>query len=207
MAPRGVRKLAGTSELFQCVGARTVSNRRQRVGGAEVDALTERLGHETGQVLDDRLTASLRAAHGLGRLVYRTRREDSKVTQQPLLVLRQQLVAPVECGSQRPVPRDGGAAPFGQQRRSDRAGRRLPFDGQIALHKAAQNGHVEIVAELIARGSDPYLADKNGATAHSLAQEHGQEAVLQVLSLVIPGDFDSSGREPSKERSIVTCYQ
>ena len=38
------------------------------------------------------------------------------MTQQALLFLRQQLVAPVERGSQGPVPRDRGAASAGQQR-------------------------------------------------------------------------------------------
>src|SRR5262249_41994973 len=103
--------------LFQAVSAyrlqETPSGWRNRT-----DGLTQRLGNETGQLLEKRLVGSADAAHGLNGLERKPRREDSKVTQQTLLLLRQQLVAPVERGAQRPVLRNRGASPASQERKA-----------------------------------------------------------------------------------------
>src|SRR5262245_47255080 len=115
MAPHGARALAILGQLFKAVSAyrlqKTPSAWRNRT-----DGLAQRFGDETGQLLEKRLVGSADAAHGLNGLEREPRREDSKVTEETLLLLRQQLVAPVERGAQGPVLRDGGATPVSQQR-------------------------------------------------------------------------------------------
>lgn len=64
------------------------------------------------------------------------------------------------------------------------------LDGQTAVHRAAGNGRTEVVVELIARGADPYMVDKYGATAAELAKENHHDAVVQLLSIVKPGDYE-----------------
>ena len=164
MTPRGVRILAILGELFQRIRAyrlqQTPSRWRRRI-----DAFAKRLGHKAGQVLDDRLTGSANAAHGLGGLERKSRWEDSKVTQQALLFLRQQLVAPVERGSQGSVPRDRGAASAGQQREAiTQAGSHLLGSDKGGAGRGELDGErnaVEVPADLGDRREDPPAVARN----------------------------------------------
>jgi ankyrin repeat protein len=53
------------------------------------------------------------------------------------------------------------------------------YDGQ--LRNASNNGELERVQELLARGADPNTPNKYGGTALSLAAENGHVEVIRVL--------------------------
>ena len=114
MAARGVRIFAVLGELLQRIGAYRLQQPPPR--RCRIDSFAKRLGDEAVELLDDRRIGPAHATDGLGGLESQSRREDGQVTQQALLFRRQQLVAPVERGTQGPVARDRGPAPAGQQR-------------------------------------------------------------------------------------------
>ena len=54
-------------------------------------------------------------------------------------------------------------------------------EGFSALMTAASEGLVDIVRLLLVRGADPAMADMDGDTAASFAQENGHSAVVELL--------------------------
>jgi ankyrin repeat protein len=55
-------------------------------------------------------------------------------------------------------------------------------DDATPLFIACQNGHLEVVRELLARGANPRLVTNSGATAHSVATHKGHAAIVQLLT-------------------------
>ena len=163
-----------------------------------IDVLAQRFGDEAGQLLDERLTGSAHAAHGLHGLEREPRREDSKVTQQTLLLLRQQLVAPVERGSQGPVLLDRGAAPAGQQSQSDRAGRRRPAGFPTNAARAAANSMASGMPSSCRQisaidGRSPGCAEKPASSAFARVTNSSTALQPRTLSGVsCPGAGTSS---------------
>jgi hypothetical protein len=58
---------------------------------------------------------------------------------------------------------------------------RNPFDCATALHRAAANGHLGVVRNLLAKGADPELTDQHGDTALGLAVKNNQTSVIDFL--------------------------
>ncbi|KAJ9442327.1 hypothetical protein DIPPA_19608 [Diplonema papillatum] len=52
-------------------------------------------------------------------------------------------------------------------------------DGRTALHTTSENGHSEVVKELIAAGANVDVQNKNGATALWIASQNGHSAVVK----------------------------
>jgi ankyrin repeat protein len=47
---------------------------------------------------------------------------------------------------------------------------------------AAERGNLEIARMLVAKGADPNMQDRSGASALSLAQVRGNRAMVELLS-------------------------
>ncbi len=54
-------------------------------------------------------------------------------------------------------------------------------EGFTALHWAARNGHLEVVAILLAYNADPTITTPQGKTAMQLAQEKSHNAIVSIL--------------------------
>ncbi len=54
-------------------------------------------------------------------------------------------------------------------------------EGYTALHRAAYNGHSEVVAILLAKGADPLVRTPWEETAIDLAGDAGHEALVAML--------------------------
>ena len=53
--------------------------------------------------------------------------------------------------------------------------------GYTPLYIASQEGHFEVVRELLTRGASPGFAAHNGATALTAATAKGHHAIAQLL--------------------------
>jgi ankyrin repeat protein len=58
-------------------------------------------------------------------------------------------------------------------------------DGWTPLHIASQEGHLEVVRELISHGANPRLVTNSGATALSNATRDGHAAIVQLLTAAL----------------------
>ncbi|KIZ01856.1 hypothetical protein MNEG_6109 [Monoraphidium neglectum] len=84
------------------------------------------------------------------------------------------------------------------QQQSERINDAEPTKGWTALHITAAKGYDAMTRELLARGADPNIADKEGHTALHLAAGAGH---LQVVTDLLrrradPGIRDKDGRTP-----------
>ena len=59
--------------------------------------------------------------------------------------------------------------------------RQVQKDNWIALHYAAQDGHVDVAKVLIRNGADVNAKDSDGETALHMAAEDGHVDVVKVL--------------------------
>ena len=118
VAARDPFALAALVELLDRVGAGRVEQPEPRFGAADIRD-DQRFRHQIGQAvyrIDARLCCIHR--HGSGSLDRKAAGKDAESPEEPLLVLAQQTVAPIEDGPHRPVPRHCRAAPRLQQRQA-----------------------------------------------------------------------------------------
>ncbi|MEW6366946.1 MAG: ankyrin repeat domain-containing protein [Acidobacteriota bacterium] len=57
-----------------------------------------------------------------------------------------------------------------------------PVNGMTALHFAAQNGCLDVAAQLVARGADPGVSNRDGSTPLMYARARGHTGVAEMLS-------------------------
>jgi ankyrin repeat protein len=58
-------------------------------------------------------------------------------------------------------------------------------DGATPLIIASQEGHLEVVRELLSRGANPRLVTNRGFTALSIATRKGRAAIIQLLTAAL----------------------
>jgi len=54
-------------------------------------------------------------------------------------------------------------------------------DNKTPLHYAAENGHLNVVTELIKRNADTKIKDSNSKTALQLAQDKNHQQIVNFL--------------------------
>lgn len=73
-------------------------------------------------------------------------------------------------------------------------------NGETALHAAAMFGHLDVVKQLVAAGSDTTWKNQNGYTALQVARQQNFTTVVEYLE-----EYRTLNRSHMKQLNRITC--